>query len=107
MTKVEFFKEGGKYSRFSLKGHACYNEHGPDILCSAISMASQMTLNGLTEVAKVKVAVDEEDGYLLVVIQGETNDIAEALIESLYLGIEDLFNQHPMFIALSRIERGE
>lgn len=107
MTKATFFKENGLYKGFSLDGHACFNVGGPDILCSAISMASQMTANGLEGVAKVITNTEEGDGSLTVMIVGETNDIAQALIESFYLAIHNLYEQYSEFITLTRVGWGD
>ena len=106
MTKVFFYKEKGFYTGFTFDGHAMYNPEGPDILCSAASMASQMTFIGLSNVAKVRPTYIADDGYLNVSFESES-PTAQALVETLKLAIDDLCNQYEGFISLSVIERGE
>ena len=106
MTKVSFYKEKGFYTGFTFDGHAMFNPAGPDIVCSAVSMAGQMTLNGLQEVAKVRPTYNVDDGHLGVSFNSES-PIAQALVETLKLAIDDLCNQYSGFISLSVIERGE
>lgn len=107
MTNITFLKEGSSYKGFTLKGHACFNVGGPDILCSAISTASQMTANGLEEVAKVQIRYEEGDGSLAVMVIGNTNEISDALIKSFDLAMQNLHGQYSDFITLSRVEWSE
>lgn len=107
MTNVVFLQDSGSYKGFTLKGHACFNIGGPDILCSAISTASQMTANGLEEVAKVKIRYEEGDGSLAVMLVDDANDISNALIKSFDLAIQNLHDQYSDFITLSRVEWSE
>lgn len=109
MTKICFYKESkeGKLYGFSMEGHACFNTKGPDILCSAISMAGQMTLNGLEEVAHAKVETHMADGLLKVMIQDRDNEKAHILLESLHLAIDVLYQQYPAFMTVSFSYGGE
>lgn len=104
MTHVTISKDNGHYRGFSVDGHACFNTSGPDILCSAISMASQMTANGLEAVAKVNVSSTDGDGFLVVAIEGETNRESDTLIESFELAVSILHKQYSDFITMSHVE---
>lgn len=103
MTKVTFCKQGDMFIGFNLEGHACFNPGGPDILCSAISMASQMTTLGLSEVAKVQVNETTDDGFYSVnLIEGWDSKEAQILMMTFYLAMMNLYEQYPDFISISR-----
>ena len=106
MTKITFYKDKGFYTGYTFEGHAMYNIDGPDILCSAVSMAGQMTLNGLNSIAKVKTDVKVCNGHLAVGFKSESS-IAQAFVESLKQAVNMLCKQYDGFLSLSIIERGE
>lgn len=59
----------GHVSGFTITGHADAGEYGQDIVCSAVSVLSITTVNGLQEVVGLDVDVDSDDkngGYLSV-----------------------------------------
>ena len=104
MTNVTFTKVNGKYTGFHLKGHACYNTNGPDILCSAISMGAQMTELGLREVANVNVNESAADGlYSVSLIEGWDNEVAQGLVKTLHLALDNLRSQYADFITISQV----
>lgn len=49
MTKVEIIYDKNLIAGFRMEGHAEFNKGGPDILCSALSATSQMTMNGVLD----------------------------------------------------------
>lgn len=104
MTNVTFEKDHGLYTGFALKGHACYNPNGPDILCSAISMGAQMTELGLREVSKINVTSVEDDGfYSISLLEGYESEGAQTLVKTLHLSLENLRSQYPDFITISQV----
>lgn len=103
MTNVTFERVNKKYTGFYLKGHAGYNPNGPDILCSAISMAAQMTVLGLIEVLQAKVDVEEGDGEYKVSVANSFyfDDSVQTLLRTFHLALENLKEQYPEFITIS------
>ena len=57
MTTVTFLKQGDLLLGFTACGHSGYAEEGEDIVCSAISSATIMTANTITDVLKIKANV--------------------------------------------------
>ena len=54
MINVSFFVFGsGEICGFKIEGHAGFDEHGKDIVCSAVSSAAYMTANTITGVMKI------------------------------------------------------
>ena len=50
MIQVEIIRDASKaYVGFSIKGHAGYAEHGQDIICAAVSVLAQNTVNSIEQ----------------------------------------------------------
>ncbi len=64
MTRIVFYEKEGLLTEFEISGHTEKADYGKDVLCAAISVASQMTVFGLQEELKLKPFVDMYDGYL-------------------------------------------
>lgn len=64
MIRITICERNGKIWAFQVKGHSGYAQTGQDIVCSAVSTATQMAVVGLKEVMKLKTEVDIKEGYL-------------------------------------------
>ena len=92
MTKITIFKKDDIIWSYQVKGHSGFAEEGKDIVCSAVSTATQMTLVGLKEVLKLKVESIIEDGFLQVrLLDGdENNKDAQILLNTMFLTLQDI-----------------
>ena len=92
MTKITIFKKDDIIWSYQVKGHSGFAEEGKDIVCSAVSTATQMTLVGLKEVLKLKVESILEDGFLKVrILDGdENNKDAQILLNTMFLTLQDI-----------------
>ncbi len=92
MTKITIFKKDDIIWSYQVKGHSGFAEEGRDIVCSAVSTATQMTLVGLKEVLKLKVESIIEDGFLQVrLLDGdENNKDAQILLNTMFLTLQDI-----------------
>lgn len=92
MTKITIFKKDDIIWSYQVKGHSGFAEEGKDIVCSAVSTATQMTLVGLKEVLKLKVESIIEDGFLQVrLLNGdENNKDAQILLNTMFLTLQDI-----------------
>ena len=92
MTKITIFKKDDIIWSYQVKGHSGFAEEGKDIVCSAVSTATQMTLVGLKEVLKLKVESIIEDGFLQVrLLEGdENNKDAQILLNTMFLTLQDI-----------------
>ncbi len=87
---------------FSLNGHAGYDVEGKDIVCAAVSAATNMALIGLNEKLRLKLEFEKSDGgYLMVKLPENISEddmlVAQFLLESLvteYLDIESNFGKY-------------
>jgi len=57
--------DNGIIREFSMNGHANYADNGSDIVCSAVSAVTNLTLIGLAEKLNIDIQVESsESGYL-------------------------------------------
>lgn len=66
MTKITFFKKNNLTVGFRAEGHTGFAEEGNDIVCSAISTATQMTIVGLQDVLGLKISLKKDDRNALL-----------------------------------------
>ena len=67
MIQVEIIRDASKaYVGFSIKGHAGYAEHGQDIICAAVSVLAQNTVNSIEQFTDDTFSgeIDEKTGSL-------------------------------------------
>jgi len=99
MVNVQFFKDKkGNYIKLISKGHSGFANRGQDIVCSAISSAVIINVNGCIEVINVGHKIEQKEGYLYFEIIEEDLkkiDYCNILLESLYIGLTELMRLYP------------
>lgn len=106
MTKVVITRIDNKISEIICDGHTGYGVEGEDIVCAALSSIVQTALLGLLEYAGVNVeyARDIDKGYLRFAvpceITVEQRKSSDAILETMLLGISDLYQGFSDFIEL-------
>lgn len=63
MITAKFVYSGDIITGFSVSGHSGSAEIGKDIICSAVSSVSYMTVNTLTEIMLLNPEIIEKDGF--------------------------------------------
>lgn len=109
MTEINLFKnKNGEIIKFVVCGHSDFADAGSDILCSAVSTATQMTLNGIIEVAKIKVGYEVRDAYLECVLPCNLSvaerEKCDLLIDTMLLTLYDLKQQYEKHITITELE---
>lgn len=99
MTKIYFTRDSGKWQGFKLTGHTGKAEAGKDVLCSAISTASQMAVLAITEVAKIKADVEIRDGFLRLELENPTDE-TQLIITSLYETLVSICENEKKYVKL-------
>ena len=113
MTQIEIIYDNNIIIGFNMKGHAGYNQGGPDILCASLSTASQMTINGILDWIGVDVeeAVKEAnqiDGILHFEISvSYTSITTNQLFKSFEIYVEQLEEQYKENVKLERRQRDD
>ena len=87
MLKAVFFRQGKRLCGFDISGHAGYGYEGQDIACAAVSSATELVCNTITDYFKVKADVEVLENQITLLLK-EKNKSAEQLLESFYTHIE-------------------
>lgn len=103
MIKADFFfSKKGQIAGFHIRGHAMHSDPGEDIVCASVSSAAYMTANTLTEIVKIKTAIeDASDGMMKVVVSTVDRDRAKYFLEGLKLHITELSKMYPYNIRVN------
>ena len=96
MTSITVHKQGDKYLGFVCNGHAGYAEFSKDIVCASISVLVINTINSLDQLAgeKIKLVTNEEEGLIDCRFEGQINDKAKLLLDSMVLGLREIKKQY-------------
>lgn len=98
MTKVTLKRISPDHFVIRLDGHANFVKEGPDILCAAISVAAQMAIVGLQEIAKADVEVfeDQTAGLMIINVLSMIDEpVVQSQIKTFETTIKILANQYP------------
>lgn len=106
-VKVKIFKN--LTIGLAFEGHAGFNPGGPDIVCAALSTASQMTINGILDwtglsVEDIVKKCDEKLGVLEIEIPDGLNNhvVVQQLFKSFEMYVESLAEQYKDYVSLER-----
>lgn len=110
MIKVEIFRdENNLIKKYTISGHANFDDYGKDIVCAAISVLAQTTLLSLVEVCglekeSIKYSIDDKTGFLDVNLP---KDIKQPILENtqivlntLVVGINSVIEGYPEYVTL-------
>ena len=102
MITVTVTRAGRRVNRVEIKGHAGYAKFNKDIVCAAISSIAQTALLGIMKYSDNKVDYTMgEDGYLrFTVPDGDNNEVVDAIVETMILGIKDVEAGYGTFVKL-------
>ena len=93
MIQVEICRDASrKYHGFSITGHAGYDEAGRDIICAAVSVLAQNTVNSIEKFTEDSISgeVDEKSGSMKVTFPEGTGRDSTLLLDSMVLGLESI-----------------
>lgn len=109
MTNILFKTKNQKYIGFKAEGHTGFAAHGKDIVCAAVSVLTQNTVNALEYfigLDNLEIKIDE--GNLEVNLDAamaqETEHDAQILIQALYLGLINLEDTYPKHLEVVKQE---
>ena len=61
MVTVTFYRSGDLLQGFKISGHSGYAQEGSDIVCAAVSSASLMVANTITDIQQLNADVAASD----------------------------------------------
>jgi len=106
MTKVRITKLGNNITGIECFGHTGYGVAGEDIVCAALSSVVQTAVLGILQVAGINAdyKVNEKKGYLKLALPTDLTPSkrhdADVVLNSMLLGISDLYQSFSDFIEL-------
>ena len=93
----------GLLSGFSVSGHAGAGAYGQDIVCAAVSSATYMTANTVTDILCQPADVVVDEGLLSLRITGD-KAACQAVLAGFRLHIQALQEEYPERIQLMNTE---
>ncbi len=95
MIKVMVESKNKKHiDKIEIVGHADYDDYGKDIVCSSVSSIVTTTVNGIYEIQKEYLKVEEiKDGMILTILKEDT--ICDKLIKNMLTLLSELSESYP------------
>lgn len=95
MIKVKVESKDKKHiDAITLSGHAMYDEYGKDIVCSSVSSIVTTTVNGIIEIDKDYLTVEEiKDGMIITILKKDK--ICDKLIKNMLDLLSELEISYP------------
>lgn len=95
MIKVKVESKDKKHiESIKILGHADYAEYGKDIVCSSVSCIVTTTVNGIYEINKEYLTVEEvKDGMIITILKEDS--ICDKLIRNMLNLLSELSESYP------------
>ncbi len=102
MTKIIITKSKNNIVEVEVSGHTGYQEAGSDIVCSAVSTATQMAVCGLKEVLKLNVFVEISDGFLKVKLNKKNfdNEKAQIILKTMFKTLQSVVKDYGDYVKM-------
>ena len=106
MIKIEIFRnQGGKVSGFKVQGH--HGEYGTDIVCAGVSSLAQTALLGIERHLHREMDYEVASGDLKMKLKGVPDDLTEAILETMVLGLAEISTLYPKDVHISEVQEVE
>ena len=107
MTRVEFWNENGRITKFCCKGHSGYGEEGSDIVCAAVSTAvkfAEATINDVLG-CHAKVREDEKNASVTLTLPAscEEEEAVQAVLTGMMLTLCSLRDEYPDYLEVLEV----
>ena len=95
MIKVNVESKNKKHiDLIKINGHAMYDDYGKDIVCSSVSSIIITTVNGIYEIDKDYLNVEEiKDGIIITILKEDKT--CDALIKNMLTLLSELADNYP------------
>ena len=110
MIKIKIFRDKKNYiKKYTIEGHANYDEHGKDIVCAAVSVLGQTALLSLVQVCgleerSIEFSIDSKLGFLDVNlpknIESKVLEKTQIVLDTLIVGINSIVESYPQHVTL-------
>lgn len=110
MIKIKIFRDKDNYiKKYTVSGHANFDDYGKDIVCAAISVLAQTTLLSLVKVCglekkSIEYTIDDKTGFLDVNLP-ENIEISilentQIVLNTLIVGVKSVIESYPKYVTL-------
>lgn len=99
MITVKFNNNG-----FEVSGHSGYSTEDTDIVCAAVSSATQLTVNAITEILKIDadVFVDEQSATIRLVVKPKDIDkTVKTVLDAFKLQISLIAENYAEYVSIN------
>lgn len=90
ITVNVFVDPEGEHRGFRISGHAGFAGEGEDIVCAAVSVLAQNTVNAIEAFTEDVFQCSVEDGFLDCSFSGTISKETKLLLNTLLLGLESI-----------------
>ena len=101
--KIVVYKYKPKKNERKKQGHRQpWTDEGSDIVCSAVSTATQMAVCGINEVLKLNTETKIKDGYLKFGLskQDYNNEQAQFILKTMFKTLQDITRQYGDYVKM-------
>jgi len=95
----------GRIWGFQAKGHAGSAPRGNDIVCAAVSVLTDSVFLGLDKHLRRAMNWSADSGNILVSLKDEPDNMTEAILATMVLGLSEIQKNYPEKIRISEIRR--
>ncbi len=103
MVKIRIERQDSKIRQFFAEGHTAFRKKGEDIVCAGISSILQTAILGLTDYLRVDLALRKETGNMSVRLKDPPTKEAEAILETMLLGLRGIEKEYPDRVKISEV----
>lgn len=109
MIKIDLdLDKKGMITGYKVSGHAESVAKGEyDLICNSVSVLTQAPILGLERHLKRKPSyrVDRVDGILEVALNSAPDELSQALLMTMYYGLEELAQEFPQYVRIKEHRR--
>lgn len=105
MIRARFVNADTKIRSVTVSGHALSDDYGRDIVCASVSVLTQSIINGMIKVVGKDnkfYKIDRKTATIDILRPDVDDDVKQAqidaLLDTLYINMEDLYKQYKDFI---------
>lgn len=91
-----------KPNLITIKGHANYDEHGRDIVCSSVSSIVTTTINAIVMFNQKTIKYDVKEGLVKIDILQKKDETTNKLLENMIKLLSELERDYPKNIKVER-----
>lgn len=105
ITVKIYSNQQGKIVGCEITGHAESGKKGYDIVCAGVSSLTQTALLGLKRYLKADLVFEIKDGFLYFSLQQEANELTEAILQTMTIGLSEIANTYKKNVQIEHIRR--